>query len=183
MHLVSAHGHFIENFKNMAYRYWPVIWGFVGMIMFAGCYSFTGASIPSHLKTIGIPLAGDNSGFGRSEIRQSLTDALVEKFTREGSLRVRDRSQADAVLETTISRISDEPVTVIAGDQLVNKRVTMVVEVSYRDVVKSKVMWERSFQQYSDYPIAESLAGFNKALADVLQKISEDILLAAISNW
>src|SRR5688500_3557577 len=48
------------------------------LVLFAGCYSFTGASIPAHLNTVGIPLATDNSGFGRSEMRQELTEFLTQ---------------------------------------------------------------------------------------------------------
>src|SRR5205085_12577638 len=64
--------------------------------IFAGCYSFTGASLPAGIKSIAIPLVTDNSSFAQANIRQDLTDQLVQKFTRDGSLIVRDRSGADA---------------------------------------------------------------------------------------
>lgn len=152
-------------------------------LLFAGCYSFSGASIPAHLKTIGIPLAIDNSGFGRSEIRQLLTDQLQQKFTREGSLQVRDRAVSDAVLEVTITRVTDDPISVKAGDELTNKRVTIIVDAVYQDKKMQKVVWQRSFSQYSDYPVDQSLEGFNKATLAALDKLTEDLMLGVISNW
>lgn len=154
-----------------------------GNLHFIGCYSFSGASIPAHLKTIGIPLSTDNSGFGRSEIRQLLTDQLQQKFTREGSLQVRDRAVSDAVLEVTITRVTDDPISVKAGDELTNKRVTIVVDAMYQDKKMQKVVWQRSFSQYADYPVAQSLEGFNAATKSALDKLTEDLLLGVISNW
>ena len=41
----------------------------------AGCaYSFTGASVPSHLKTVAIPLVDDQSGFGEPGLREYFTN-------------------------------------------------------------------------------------------------------------
>jgi hypothetical protein len=150
-----------------------------------GCYSFTGASIPPHIHTIGIPLVEDNSGFGESTVRSVLTDDLTQQFTDEGSLRVANRSSSDAVLEVSIPSggISDMPVSVKAGDEVTTKRVTLSVHAIYRDQVKQKLFWERDFQQTADYPISQSLTGFQTALKQAETNISKDLLLAAISNW
>src|SRR5690242_17359871 len=126
----------------MTYRL-PVVF----LLLLCGCYSFTGSSIPAHLHTIGIPLVQDNSGFGQAEIRQDLTSLVVQKFTRDGSLQVRDRAISDAILEITITTITDNPVAVsqgtpTGGDQLSNKRVTISVEATYRDMKKQKVIWQ-----------------------------------------
>lgn len=153
------------------------------LVLFAGCYSFTGASIPAHLKTVGIPLATDNSGFGRSEMRQELTEFLIQKFTREGSLQVRDRSISDALLDMAISRIADDPVAVKAGEELTRKRATIYVQVTYRDMKMQKLMWDRTFQQFADYDVSAGLEGLNTALRNAEEKLAEDILLAVISNW
>ena len=153
-----------------------------------GCYSFTGASIPSHLHTIGIPLAQDNSGFGQSEVKQDLTSQLVQKFTRDGSLQVRDRSNCDALLEVTITSISDLPVAVrqgtpTTGEQLTNKRVTIGVDAVYRDMKKQKLIWERSFSQSADYAISGGLAELQITIKAAEDKLSDDLLLGVISNW
>ena len=154
-----------------------------GILVLPGCYSFTGASIPSHIKTVALPLPDDQSSFGQSEIRQDLNTFMIDKFTREGSLHVAERSNGDALLETTINRITDEAVGVRAGEQLTNKRVTIYVDAIYKDQKKQKTFWTRSFQQSSDYPIADNLAGLKSALRQAEEKLAEELLLAAISNW
>ena len=154
-------------------------------LSFAGCYSFTGSSIPPNIHTIGIPLVEDNSGFGQSDVRQALTDLLIQKFTNEGSLQVASRTNSDAVIETSIPEhgITDEPVSVKAGEIATTKRVTLRVHATYRDQKKQKLFWDRDFSQTSDYPVSESLAGLRKAIRDAEDKMANDLLLAVISNW
>jgi hypothetical protein len=152
-------------------------------LLLSSCYSFTGASLPSHIKTVAIPLADDISGFGQSEVRQRVTDLLTEKFTREGSLQVTNRSRADAIVETTVTSISDENVGVRQNEQLTTKRVTIAVDVVYRDQKKQKDFWQRRFNQSADYPIDQNLAGLRGALQTAEERLTEDILLAVISNW
>jgi hypothetical protein len=149
----------------------------------SGCYSFTGASLPAGIKSIAIPLATDNSSFAQSDVRQQLTDQLVQKFTRDGSLQVRDRSIADALLDVTITSISDQPIGVRTGEELTNKRVTITVQATYRDQKKQKTFWDKSFQQTADYPISQNLEGLNTALKNAEDKLSNELLLAVISNW
>ncbi|HWF43688.1 MAG TPA: LptE family protein [Candidatus Kapabacteria bacterium] len=155
------------------------------LAVLSGCYSFTGASLPSYLHTIAIPLVEDNSGFGQPDVRQNLTDNLIQKFTNEGSLRVANVSNADAVLEVSIpsNGILDESVSVRPGDQTTTKRVTLHVHAIYRDQKKQKLFWENDFTQSSDYPISQNLAGLRTALHDAEDKLSETLLIAAISNW
>ena len=153
------------------------------LILLSGCYSFTGASLPAGIKSIAIPLAADNSNFAQAQVREQLTDQLVQKFTHDGSLQVRDKSIADALLDVTITSISDLPIGVANGDQLTNKRVTISVEATYRDQKKQKTFWDKTFQQTADYPISQGLDGLNIGLKNAMDKLSNDLLLGVISNW
>jgi hypothetical protein len=155
------------------------------VLSLSGCYSFTGSSIPPHIHTIGIPMAEDNSGFGQSDLRQNLTDLLVQKFTNEGSLRVASRSNADALLEVSIpgNGVTDMPVSVKTGEIVTAKKVTISVHAIYRDQKKQKVFWERDFNKSAQYEIAQGQAGMKTALHNAEDQLAEDLLIAAISNW
>jgi len=155
------------------------------LLLQTGCYSFTGASLPSHIHTIGIPLVEDNSGFGQSAIRQELTDQLVQKFTNEGSLRVANRSNSDALLEVTVpgNGVIDQPFNVKAGEVVTTKQVTLTVHAVYRDQKKQKIFWERDFSKNASYPVSQGLAGLRTALHEAENNLANDLLIAAISNW
>jgi hypothetical protein len=110
---------------------------------------------------------------------------MIQKFTSDGSLRVADRSAADAVLELVIppSGIWETDVSVRAGEVVTTKRVNLRVQATYRDQKKQKLFWTREFSQSADYPMQQSLAGLRDALSRAEDQMGEDLLLAVISNW
>jgi hypothetical protein len=150
-----------------------------------GCYSFTGASIPPYLHTIGIPLVEDNSGFGQSAVRQDLTNQLISKFTNDGSFRVASISAADAKVEASVpaAGIDDEPVSVAAGNIVTTKQISLKVHAIYTDLKKQKVFWERDFSETATYAISGGLPAQQTALGQAEDKVTTDILIAVISNW
>lgn len=154
-------------------------------ILFSGCYSFTGASIPPYIHTIGIPMVEDNSGFGQSAIPQNITNELVQKFTTDGSLRVASVSQADAKVEASIPAlgVDDEPVNVAAGNIVTTKQISLKVHAIYTDLKKQKVFWERDFSETAQYAISGGLSAQQTALSQAEDKVTTDILIAVISNW
>jgi hypothetical protein len=153
--------------------------------LFSGCYSFTGASIPAYLHTIGIPNVEDNSGFGQSAIPQNLTNQLIQKFTSDGSFRVATPTSADARLEVSIpaNGVIDEPVNVNANQIVTTKQVTLRAHAIYTDQKKQKQFWERDFTETAQYQIAGGLGAQQSALVQAEQNLSQDILIAVISNW
>ncbi|MDH3253187.1 MAG: LPS assembly lipoprotein LptE, partial [Ignavibacteria bacterium] len=108
----------------------PVIAALTGLLLMAnGCYSFTGASVPSHLKTLAIPLVDDQSGFGEPNLRETFTTTLIRAFTNDNTLQVADRGAADAVLEGVLLPIKDGPLVVTEGEQVTTNRITVSVKM------------------------------------------------------
>lgn len=160
---------------------------FVGVIAinFTSCcaYSFTGASVPEHLKTIAIPIADDRSGSGEPSLREKLTQKLIQKFIDDNTLQVSERTSANALLECSVVSLSDAPAIVSAGESVTSRRVTIGVKVVYRDLVKRKTVFEKTFSNYSDYPSSDPVNGRTTAIETALDLISEDILLDTVSGW
>ena len=156
-----------------------------GLINFiSGCsYSFTGASVPEHLKTISIPVADDRSGAGEPGLRELFTNQLTQKFIDDNTLRVSDRVNANASLDCTISSFSDAPAVVSGGDNVTSRRVTIGVQVIYKDLVKRKTIYEQNFSNYGDYIGTGGITEKNAAVSVAVDKITEDILLATVSGW
>lgn len=150
-----------------------------------GCcsYSFTGASVPEHLKTISIPVADDRSGSGEPDLRELFTNKLTQKFIDDNTLRVADRINANASLDCIISSLSDAPAVVSAGAVVETRRITLSIQVVYKDLVKRKNIFERTFSDYGDYPAQGSIVERRAAIEAALEKITEDILLATVSGW
>ncbi|MBK7632130.1 MAG: hypothetical protein IPJ23_15780 [Ignavibacteriales bacterium] len=173
--------------KNKIILITILIFLFVGLtaINFTGCcaYSFTGASVPEHLKTIAIPIADDRSGSGEPNLRESLTQKLIQKFIDDNTLQVGERTSANALLECSIVSLSDAPAIVSAGESITSRRLTIGVRVIYRDLVKRTTVFEKTFSNYSDYQSSNPIAGRKTAIEEALDLISEDILLDTVSGW
>ena len=112
------------------------------MITIGGCYSFTGGTIPPHLKTLSIGNIGDNSGFGNPAYREALTTIVFDKFRRDNSFTITEYG-GDARLTITISSILESVMTVEAGSrgELENERkITVGCEAEYFDSVNKKTI-------------------------------------------
>lgn len=157
------------------------------LINFEGCgvYSFTGASVHGNIKTIAIPIADDRSGSGEPNLRETLTNTLIQKFIDDNTLRVSERNNANAVLECTITGFSDAPSVVSAGENVTSRRITISVLVTYKDLVTKKNIFEKTFSNYGDYPPvgAGSINGRRDAVVKAVDKITDDILLDTVSGW
>ncbi len=153
------------------------------IVVSAGCYSFTGASVPSHLKTIAIPLMEDQTGLGEPSLRERMTRILTDLFIRDNSLEVADKSAADSILDGVIVSARDEIVSVGGGETVNKRRINMSVKVVYQDMKLRKRIYEKTFSNYGDY---DPTAGFTQrqaAFDEAIRKVSEDILLETVSGW
>jgi Lipopolysaccharide-assembly len=154
-----------------------------GILMQAGCYSFTGASVPSHLKTIAIPLLDDQSGFGEPNLREDITTALINAFTSDNTLSIADRSSADAVLEGVILPIKDGPLVVTGGEQVTTNRITISVKMTFQDLKLRKKVWEKTYTNTGDYDPGGGFTAREGGITEATRKITDDVVLDTVSGW
>lgn len=160
---------------------------FVMVVLVEGCgyYSFTGASIPSHLSTIAIPLAQDNAASPIGTLDEQLTTLLNDRFVGQTRLVLEtNETLADAILESTIERYSNAPAAVGGEDRAALSRITISVNVRYVDQRENEEILSRTFSNSQEYdPQAEGLEGEITAANTALENIADDVFTAATSNW
>lgn len=146
-----------------------------------GCYSFTGASVPPHLKTIAIPLFEDVSGFGEAGLRERFTQKVVELFRTDNNLEIGERLTSDSIIEGSIIQVADAP-SVIGGNDIVRtRRVTVTVRASFTDMKLRRKVWEKDFTNWGEYTQGQQTR--DVALTEAVNKVAEDILLETVSGW
>jgi Lipopolysaccharide-assembly len=153
--------------------------------IFDGCgvYSFTGSSVPPHLKTIAIPISEDKSGSGEPGLRENLTNTLIQDFIDDNSLQVSNKNDANSLLECTITSLSDAPNIVSAGEQVTSRSITIKVSAVFKDLVKHKTVFQKTFSESSNYTPSSNPTIRENAISDAISKLSEDILLDVVSGW
>ncbi|MCB0730332.1 MAG: LptE family protein [Ignavibacteriae bacterium] len=147
-------------------------------------YSFTGSSVPKHLQTIAIPFCIDRSGSGEPTMADDFTNTLIEQFISDNSLSITDKSKADAILDCTINSISDAPTVIEGGENVSARRITISARVIYKDFVMKKTVFDKSFSNYGDYVNSGDIfTNRGDAIQVAIDRITEDILLAVVSDW
>ena len=163
---------------------------FAGLLLLAGgcrIYSFTGASIPSHLSTVAIPLVEDNSVNTLTGLDEQLTEMLLQRFVRQTRLSLStNEDEADAVLRVRIDRYGNAPASVGGNERATLNRVSLSVFVTYRDQKENSDILDRTFTSFEEYDPSDpeqGLTGETDAAIAALEKIADDIFTAATSNW
>lgn len=178
---------YTEKLKNMEFnKKIKIVIGLLLLTFAVACsYSFTGASVPPHLKSVAIPFSQDRSGSGEAELAQEFTDQLIRKFIDDNTLAVAEKTNSDALLECTITGLSDVPNVVGGGEDVTQRRITISAKVLYRDLVERKTVFDKTFSNFGDYSTNQGdlITERRNAINTAIDRITEDILLGVVSNW
>jgi len=168
---------------------WTALWILAGGL-FGGCfrYSFSGA-VPSHLKTIAVPLLDNQTAeFG---IAERITDQIIGEFQRDNTFKIADSDNSDSILKGSLLRVEDTPYTYSGQGEgqaqnfsVGEYRLTLVVRIEYIDQTKNETIWQREFSDWGTYDHTtgspeEREQGFQEAI----KKLAEDILNQTVSGW
>jgi len=152
-----------------------------------GCsyYSFTGASIPSNLNTIAIPLAQDNSINPVNTLNRDLTNELVDRFVERTRLSLTtNQNEADALLTARIQDYRNEASGVSGDERATVNRVTIQVRIRYVDQTNDEVLLEQAFSGFGEYdPVEAGVAGEREAARVAVERVVDNIFSSATSNW
>ena len=136
------------------------------------------------LKSIAIPFCIDRSGSGEPDMADDFTNTLIDHFISDNSLSIEERSKADALLDCTITSISDAPTVIKGGETVSTRRITVRAKVVYKDFVMKKTVFDKSFSNEGDYSTEGDIpTNRADAIQTAIDRITEDILLAVVSDW
>ena len=150
-----------------------------------GCYSFTGATLPPHIKTVAVPPFDEQSGAGVAQLGAEFTEKLIDAIESQSSLSIEsDISRADALVEGAIVSFSDEPSQIGSEtERAITNRITIVVRASFTDRIQNKAFFTRtSFNGFEDYTVGD-FAGKDEAIDAAVDQIIDDLFNRMISNW
>jgi hypothetical protein len=152
------------------------------LLIWTACamYSFKG-SLPSFIQTIAIPLFDDNTSY--PNIREDLTNKVVDAFIADNTLKIANESDADLLLNGTITSISQRAAILTSGEDVQEFQVYVNVKVKCEDVKNSKIYWEKTLSQFGSMPGSGTQDERDIAIADAVEKITEDILNNTLANW
>ena len=154
-------------------------------IIIPGCglYSFTGASIPPEAKTISVLYFPNKATMVQPMLSKNTTEALQDKFRSESSLSIIQRN-GDLSVEGEITGYDTQPIAIQGNQIAALNRLTVTVNVRFRNRFEEKTNFETSFSRYRDYPSSKSLSSAEQELLPaIIEELVQDIYNKCVVNW
>jgi hypothetical protein len=153
------------------------------VLLACGVYSFSGSGLPSHIKTVAVPLFGNQTAeYG---IKEKLTDEILNSLVEDGKLKVAGRDDADSIINGAVVDYKNVAYTYDKSENVQEYIVRIYVDVSYEDAKERKVIWEQKrMEGWGTYdvqtePPEDEEMGRERAIA----KLAEDIVNQTVAGW
>jgi hypothetical protein len=148
-----------------------------------GVYSFTGASVPAEAKTISVLYFPNKATMVQPMLSKSITEALQDKFRSESSLSITQRN-GDLAVEGEITGYDTQPIAIQGNQTAALNRLTITVNVRFRNRFDEKANFESSFSRYRDYSSSKSLSSAEQELLPgMIEELIQDIYNKCVVNW
>ena len=156
-------------------------------VVATGCtvkYSLSGASIPPDAKTFSVAYFPNNAAMVTPTLSSTLTDALVDKFSRSTRLLQVPEGGVFA-FEGEIVGYTSTTASVSCNDYALQNRLTVTVRVRFTNVIDEKASFNnRTFSAYADYDSTKLLTEVEgELITQIVDQLVNDIFQAAASNW
>ena len=146
-------------------------------------YSLSGASIPPDAKTFSVAYFPNNATMVSPILSSTLTDALVDMFSRRTRLMQVDEG-GDFAFEGEITNYTSTTSSVSSDDYALLNRLTITVKVRFTNALDEKASWNKTFSAYADYESTQLLTEVEGTLIpEIVDQLVTDIFQASASNW
>jgi hypothetical protein len=159
----------------------------VVLAVLSGClYTFqAGAGLPGHVRTLAvIPFENET---GRFELTGEIQERLLDELPRTFGVTVAGEEHADAVIRGTIRSYNVDAPSFRPGaapdrTEVVERRVTIMVEVQVVDRIGNVILWEnRSLSARGEYLEDAELEEDGRHLA--IDRLAQAVIDGLQSNW
>ena len=126
---------------------------------------------------------------GTAEVRleEELTNAVILKFVQDNHLKVVDEKTANSVIRGKVTQYQNTVFGFTASGTSNEYRVTMAVQVTFKDLVKNRELWSGEIVKSANYYVQDvpgqkaqtELDGRQEAI----NKISDEILSRSVEGW
>lgn len=155
--------------------------------LLAGCGYTLRSAVPSHIKTLAIPVLQNNTI--EYALSEEVTQALVDGFLADRHLRVTGERDANAVLRGTLLSYRNRVFGYTREERATEYEVVLVVQVTFRDLVKNRDLWkEDALTVRTTYNVSPVGAGDvarteTEARREVIAKLADQIVSRTVQGW
>ena len=147
-------------------------------------YSLSGASIPPDARTFSVAYFPNIATRVAPILSSTLTDALVDMFTRRTRL-MQVEEGGDFAFEGEITGYTSTTASVSGSSEtaLLN-RLTITVNVRFTNAVDESMSWKKTFSAFEDFDSSKLLNEIEgELIPQIVDKLVTDIFQASAANW
>jgi len=147
-----------------------------------GVYSFTGATIEG--KNINIHVMENRARNVVPTLSSTLTDKIRSRIVSQTGLTPVTVEGADYDLSGNITAYEVTASGVQNTQQVSQNRLTISVEVSFKNRLDEKTNFTQTFSRFADFPATQTLQNVESGLInDIGTQLADDIFNKAFVNW
>ncbi len=149
-------------------------------VAFSGCirYSFTGSTLPSHIKTVSIPLVENTTA--EIGIEEKLRDQVYNAYTGLNVLSV-VQDNGDADLRIRVIVYANVPDEYDASGNVKTYKVTITAQVAFVDTKENKAIFEDTITGSGIYD--HRTENVDTGIGIALGMLKESIINNTVSGW
>ena len=155
-------------------------------VLLAGCGYGTRGSLPDHIKTVAVPIFKNRTL--EPGVESAITSGVVNAFSSGGRVKVVPVDEADAILQGEVVGYSLDGLSFDANANVRAYRLRLVLNVEFRDVRKSAMLWrQEGLQETSDFqvagPVSDTIARGQGAVQQAAAEIGRKVVNLAVDRF
>ena len=165
--------------------------------IFSGCGYTAGSLLPPNTKTIYVDnfkstidvgkevTEGSKYELYRPGVENDVTNAIVDRFTFDGNLKITPREKADLILEGKLTEYKKEALRYDNADNVEEYRVKIVVDMEAIRASDNKILWtEKGFKGEATYNTTGNFATSEQVARDqALVDLARRVVERTIEGW
>lgn len=153
------------------------------LVVFSGCYSFRGVSIPADVKTFYVAPVQLTDYSAPPDTPEKFMEQLRQKIRTQSELRWNeDDPNIEFECSITGFRISNEGAR--EGNEVSLNKLTITVKVNYFNYNNEEEDWTKNFSFGIPFDASQDLEEVQDGyIDDIFDQISENIFNDAFTNW
>ncbi len=127
------------------------------------------------------------NGTAEAQLEQQITDAVVQAFVKDNHLRIVDEKSANAVIRGRVTQYKNDVFGFTSTAQATQFRVTVGVQVTFKDLVKNRELWSDEIVKSAIYSVVPTAGQDAKSdldgRKDAIAKIADEVLSRSVEGW
>ena len=127
------------------------------------------------------------NGTTEARLEEEITNAVILRFVQDNHLKVVDEKSANSVIRGKVTQFKDAVFGFTNQATSNEYRVTIAVEVTFKDMVKNRELWSGEIVKTANYYVVDVPGQKAQTPLDgrqeAINKISDEILSRSVEGW